>query len=1392
MQIRLLATALALALAHPGASQAVTPGQVTQAVAAKAVAAKAGAATSTWLVVFDEPPVASFTGFGPGAGAKRAALQPTSPIATGRARLDAQGPASKAYRGHLAGQREAVLGAARARLGRALAPTHVYEFALNGMAVRVSAAEAEVLRALPGVRSVEPEFQRRPLTDAGPAWIHADQVWSTAAPLGNRGEGVVIGVIDTGINHAHPAFAEVGPKDAFRHANPLGRRFGVCASGAGGCNDKLIGIYDFSNEGARNGGDIDGHGSHVASTAAGNLLDHSFQLPTGSVPRPISGVAPHANLISYKACRADDPDTEAEEACNGSWLIAAIDQAVEDGVDIINYSIGGEDPNPWACVSGGCNADEEAMLNAHAAGVLSVVAAGNNGPGPSSVTTPGNAPWVLTVANASHDRVIANRLIGLTGGTAPPPGGGVLVGAGFTAGTGSLPIVVPSDFPGCGTGSALGTDADGQPDGSSNPWAADPGNRFNGEIVVCERGTHARVAKSDNVRREGAGGFVLVNSATDAESVAADAHSLPGTHLGYTDGRALVEWLQGGSGHRARIEGTTVQLLPERADVLAASSGRGPALFGPYLLPDVAAPGTDILAASHSGSGTALLSGTSMASPHVAGAAALLKSAHPTWTPSDLASALVSTARPSARREDAVTLATAFDQGGGVVDAARAVRAGLSFRVSAAEYRAANPEMGGDPKTLNDPSLIDDACFQTCTFTRRVTDLAGGGAWRVVSGLPAGAVLTATPSQFTLAAGATQTVAFHIDVRAAQLPGDWVEGHVRFERVTEDDVTDAAIPLTVFADPGELPQVTITTAAEAGHHDLTLSGLVALPDARFAGTALASLDVLERTIGQDYTADDPYDSFTEGAFQRSITVPASPGTHFRLVVTTSSSAIDVDLFVGRDANGDGAELAEELCRSRGFSSSELCAVDIVGTDQEQTYWAVAQNFPTFEEGADAVRLETALVDMEPNADGALMATGPGHTSSGESFDLRVGFDDPTLLPGATHRGYVLLGTNAQRLGKTAALLVDVQRTAQPQAAAVALQPGRTRRMWLAGGAAQDRLYIDVPPNASALTLTSTGIGEVDLYAAQAPGASGPVIAAAPARASAHASATGTGAAGTITLGGAALQPGRWYVTPVNTGNAQARVNITATLAYATARPATKFGAYFNPARSGTGVFLYEAGPAWALIWYAFLEDGTPTWYLGSAPAPSAEQGAWTVKLSRFTWNGSAANGTEVGEAVLSLLDPQRFTFSWNIDGGSGSETLQWIDAGGCPAAVPRDLTGSWYAPSLSGYGYSINVHPGLETSAAYFYDDEGRARWAFGASDGTGAVPLSQYDGACPLCAYRAPLATPVGSFVREWISESSGHGALDIDLVAPLSGSWNTAAPIAKITDPLGCGAGD
>jgi hypothetical protein len=278
------------------------------------------------------------------------------------------------------------------------------------------------------------------------------------------------------------------------------------------------------------------------------------------------------------------------------------------------------------------------------------------------------------------------------------------------------------------------------------------------------------------------------------------------------------------------------------------------------------------------------------------------------------------------------------------------------------------------------------------------------------------------------------------------------------------------------------------------------------------------------------------------------------------------------------------------------------------------------------------------------------------------------------------------------------------------------------------------------------------------------------------------------------LSGAALQAGRWYVTPVNSGTGSAQFDLNLSLQYGAARPLPLYGAYYNPQRSGSGVFLFPAGGGglWGLAWYTYLEDGTPTWYLGVAPQATAQQGVWRIPIQRFSWDGSAAVGTDVGHVQLSFVDSTRFGFSFELDGQTGFESMLFLAGGVCTPinGTPSALTGLWYSPARSGTGYSINVLPGLESNGAYFYDGRGVARWALGQVSpfGVPTMTLSQRDGFCPLCAHKTPVPTDIGTLTRSYSSASSGNIKIDVQLQPPMSGNWNIDLPMFRLSDGLPC----
>jgi subtilisin family serine protease len=737
------------------------------------------AARETWIVRLTEPPLARYRG-------GLAGLAPTHARTLGRRRLDPGSSASRAYLHFLDRRHDQIRASIDARCGRAVPVLRRFRAAVNGLAVRLSEAEAGAVRGVPGVRDVVRDTADAPDTDRGPLFIRADDIWpggSTGADT--LGEGVVIGILDTGINGTHASFANPGPVDGHAYTNPLGDGvfLGRCDLHPSHpdyyphCNNKLIGAYSFSGDDDPE--DEDGHGSHVASTAAGNLL--TVFAPVVNTVNPslvydISGVARHANLVMYEVC-APHP-----VLCTNSARVAAVDQAILNGVvDVLNHSIdnGG---SPWT------NVVSEAFLDATEAGIFVAQSAGNDGPAPATLNS-GSAPWTASVANQSHDRVHSNTLMSLTasGGLAD------ISGFSLSAGTGGpFEIVYAGDqdvggqtFPLCADGPTVFP-----PDGSSNPF---PAGFFTGKIVICDRGTYARVEKGFNVDEAGAAGYILANDASTGDSLVADDHYLPSIHITHTDGAALKAWLGvGGPTFTGEITGAVPGEDPAFGDLLASSSSRGPHPNAPEVIkPDLSAPGTSILAAVQSGFGgdeVDFLWGTSMASPHVAGAAALLRAVHPTWSPAEIKSALMLSAKAGVLKEDGITPGDPFDQGSGRVHGGDAARALLVMEETSANFQAADPAMGGDPTSLNLASLADPGCDETCNWSRTFRNVSGGFVEFDIVQSAGGpdVILTPDVTNFTLAGGASQAIQFTAAVLSCPPGGcgpsaDWIFGEFELQ-----------------------------------------------------------------------------------------------------------------------------------------------------------------------------------------------------------------------------------------------------------------------------------------------------------------------------------------------------------------------------------------------------------------------------------------------------------------------------------------------------------------------------------------------------------------------------------------------------------------------------------
>ncbi len=979
-----------------------------------------------WVIHFEEAPVATYDGSIDG-------YAPTATAETGAVQLNAASAAAVSYKGLLEQRQARYLTSIERTLDRSLNVVHEYFYAANGVAANMTWEEAARVAKMDGVKDVLKDTRHHLDTDNGPAWIGAPSAWSgsTASAVATEGEGVIVGVLDTGINPSNPSFADIGPIDAYDHTNPWGAGVyvGVCDSTDPSydptfpCNDKLIGAWSLVPASPFGGIDDDGHGSHTASTAAGNYVDAAVVGPTITENRDISGVAPHANIVAYDVCDGD--------GCNGTAILAGIDQAIADGVDVINYSIGSETPSdPWQ------SSDDLGFLAARAAGIFVAHSAGNEGPGYATVGSP-MAPWMTHVAASTHDRKYVNAVINMTGGDTAPPTD--LYGLGFTSSLGQYDIVYAGDYPSgetanpelCGVG-ALGD--------FNTPW--DDPSTFTDKIVVCDRGTFGRVEKGANVLASGAAGFIL---ADNGGGLSGDAHDLPAVHISQADGTTLKTWLASGTGHMGEILGATLDIDNANGDIIAGFSSRGPNRSADFIAPSIAAPGVDIIAAHGQGDPVGgvwdFVSGTSMASPHVAGVAALFKNLQPTWTPAELQSALMLTANSTMLKEDGVTAADPFDMGSGRVDIVAADNTALVMNETTSNYEDADPALGGDVADLNIASMSQDQCVLTCSWDRTFRSVAGTDAvnFTIADSAEGGVVLSASPDNFSLDDGESITVTFTADVSAAAAD----EYHFGWFTISNDNGNStAALPVAVQPTTGSLPDlVDITTARNHGSWLVRDLEALEITDFHAEVVGLVKGDKTSISLEEDPTSLDIYDDPSQNHVDI-VNVPSGSVALIAQIVATDSP--DLDLFVGFDANTDGIpQEGEEVCRSASGTAFEECSVDPDGDFGD--YWIMVQNWADPASGAiHDVTYVTAVVD--DSDEGNMSVEGPATQPELDPFDIQVLFDLPGAMEGDYYYGGISLGTSPGNAGNLGSFPVELTRVADDvtkTASVATAKPGDT-------------------------------------------------------------------------------------------------------------------------------------------------------------------------------------------------------------------------------------------------------------------------------------------------------------------------------------------------------------
>jgi subtilisin family serine protease len=1060
------ATWLAVAFLTPAAAQ-VTHVQSNQPVrlAGPLLPPKGGA--GVYIVKLRAPAAASY---------KRT---PTDLSATKPSELErsARAATAEAYAKQVEQTHDRLL----ASIGAASTKLYSYRYSVNGFAAQLTAAQVSRLAQSGEVERIWQDTDQYLQTNNAANFLGLQDVdGGLRADRELRGEDIVVGIIDSGIAPQHPSLLDTEDRtpracrSGWAKASLLGvwlcapyRRnpptvsvydppvgfTGTCQAGDGFeptyCNNKVVGArfyldgflsrHELDPGEFRSPRDADGHGTHIATIVAGNSVDATL---LGTRVARVSGIAPRARVAIYKACWLEPGDSRG--TCATSDLVRAIDDAVADGVDLINYSVGSLEETDLDAP------DDLALLDALDAGVLTVVAAGNDGPNLDTIGSPSSAPWVLTTAASTQDGELFDEGIEVT---APADLADTIVSreASFTP-------ALSRDEP---IEEELVTADDGQgPDdgtaGGSTRDACEPltnAAEMEGRIALIERGLCEFQVKIANAEEAGAIAAIVYNDSDEPIIVMnGDSNSvgIPAVMITRADGEVLVDRLAADAeDDDAGTEDEPVMVrlargifasVQGRGNVVANFSSRGPGLSDAnFVKPDVTAPGVDILGGQTPDVANGLrgewyryMSGTSQSAPMVTGVAALLKEAHPGWSPSALKSALMTTTYVEVVRGNGEP-ADAFDMGAGHIDPNRAVDPGLVYDSSFADhvaYLCSLPEppfaasdcaaqaAAGLPSRavdLNLPSIGVAGLISGDVIHRRVTNVGPPASYTAeVIAPPDLDVIVEPPS---LVIGTDQTAEFSVRFvdRGAQRDV-WTFGELAWRSATHSVESPIAVQAVTLRAAPEM-----FLSGRQGTTTLPVGfGFSGSYGATAHGLRLPTLDA-NGQVPRGFVDDDPANTFTfregNGVTRHNLTVPAN------------QLLLRVALFDGFTDGQDDLDLFLFFCPSNDQCFQLAKSDDETSDEQIDVFKPAAGSYVLLVHG-----FETDQVAGGPGANyslftwslgendavGNLTVTAPTNVANGERADLQLQWSG--LEPGSRYLGAI---SHTTPIGLYGATVVNV-------------------------------------------------------------------------------------------------------------------------------------------------------------------------------------------------------------------------------------------------------------------------------------------------------------------------------------------------------------------------------